>query len=188
MLLQLLTPMHRPTAVCLPGEGGVKDAIIYLLHRAHSHLDQGSGAVRIIFFDFSSTFNTIQSFLLRDKLTEMGVDSHLVTWITGYLTGRPQYVRLKDCSSETVLSPVLFTLYTSVFRYNPESCHVQKYSDDPEIVGCIRGGKEGEYRSTVEDFESGQRLMVSKFKSQTTELKDVACQKAILAKNTNGRY
>ncbi|KAI3359889.1 hypothetical protein L3Q82_014241 [Scortum barcoo] len=70
---------------------GVEDAIIFLLHRSLSHhLDRGSGAVRITFLDFSSAFNTIQPLLLRDKLTEMGVGSHLVAWITDYLTGRPQ--------------------------------------------------------------------------------------------------
>ncbi|KAI3355457.1 hypothetical protein L3Q82_018292, partial [Scortum barcoo] len=83
---------------------GVEDAIIFLLHRSLSHLDRGSGAVRITFLDFSSAFNTIQPLLLRDKLTEMGVGSHLVAWITDYLTGRPQYVRLGDCRSDTVAS------------------------------------------------------------------------------------
>ncbi|KAF7648077.1 hypothetical protein LDENG_00162460 [Lucifuga dentata] len=78
----------------------------------------------------------------------MRVGSHLVIWITDYFTGRPQYVRLRDCFSETVisstgkpqgtvLSPVLFTLYTSDFRYNSEPCHMQKYSDATAIVGCI---------------------------------------------------
>ncbi|KAI4889727.1 hypothetical protein NFI96_033082 [Prochilodus magdalenae] len=41
------------------------------------------GAVRVMFFDFSSAFNTIQPLLLRDKLMKMEVDMHLVTWITG---------------------------------------------------------------------------------------------------------
>ncbi|XP_061736244.1 uncharacterized protein LOC133538608 [Nerophis ophidion] len=31
---------------------GVEDAILYLLHRAHSHLDKGNGTVRILFLDF----------------------------------------------------------------------------------------------------------------------------------------
>ncbi|KAI4899243.1 hypothetical protein NFI96_025341 [Prochilodus magdalenae] len=56
---------------------GVEDAIPYLLHRAHSHLDKGGGAVRVMFFDFSSAFNTIQPLLLRDKLMKMEVDMHL---------------------------------------------------------------------------------------------------------------
>ncbi|KAI3358821.1 hypothetical protein L3Q82_015218, partial [Scortum barcoo] len=51
---------------------GVEDAILYLLHRAHSHLDKGSGTVRILFLDFSSAFNTIQPTLLRDKLKQDG--------------------------------------------------------------------------------------------------------------------
>ncbi|KAI3370771.1 hypothetical protein L3Q82_007307 [Scortum barcoo] len=65
---------------------------VYLLHRAHSHLDKGSGTVRILFLDFSSAFNTIQPTLLRDKLSRMGVDPQLMDWISDYLTGRPQYV------------------------------------------------------------------------------------------------
>ncbi|KAI4889418.1 hypothetical protein NFI96_008497 [Prochilodus magdalenae] len=80
---------------------GVEDAILYLLHRAHSHPDKGGGAVRVMFFDFSSAFNTIQPLLLRDKLMKMEVDMHLVTWITDYLTGRPQHVRIRDCTSDT---------------------------------------------------------------------------------------
>ncbi|KAI3353667.1 hypothetical protein L3Q82_004912 [Scortum barcoo] len=61
---------------------GVEDAILYLLHRAHSHLDKGSGTVRILFLDFSSAFNTIQPTLLQDKLGRMGVDPQLMDWIS----------------------------------------------------------------------------------------------------------
>ena len=114
---------------------GVEDAVLYMLHRVHSHLDKPSRYVRIMFFDFSSAFNTIQPPILRDKLDGMGVDPSFVTWITDYLTGRPQYVRLGNCVSgtllsntgapqETVLAPFLFTLYTSDFKYNSEPCFI----------------------------------------------------------------
>lgn len=114
------------------GKFGVDDAITYLLHRTHSHLDKGKSAVRVMFFDFSSAFNTIQPSKLGDKLLQMGVDAHLLSWIIDYLTGGQQFVRLKDCLSDTVvcsigapqgtvLSPVLFTLHTSDFSYNTES-------------------------------------------------------------------
>ncbi|KAI4880092.1 hypothetical protein NFI96_008261 [Prochilodus magdalenae] len=145
-------------------DGGVDRAnqLNNFYNRAHSHLDKGGGAVRVMFFDFSSAFNTIQPLLLRDKLMKMKVDMHLVTWIIDYLIGRPQHVRIRYCSSDTVisstgapqgtvLSPVLFTLYTSDFKYNSELCHMQKFSDDTAIVGCVRNGQE--YRlSLVEDF------------------------------------
>ena len=83
------------------------------------------------------------------------------SWITDYLTGRPQFVRLGSVLSDvvvsdtgapqgTVLSPFLFTLYTTDFQYNSESCHLQKFSDDSAVVGCIRGGDEGTGQDFVE--------------------------------------
>lgn len=74
---------------------GVDDAVIYLLHQAFSHLESARRTVRVMFFDFSSAFNTIQPSVLRGKLQGAGVDHQL--WITDYLTRRPQYVRLQDC-------------------------------------------------------------------------------------------
>ena len=35
---------------------GVEDAIIYLLHRAHSHLDKSGSTVRIMIFRFFKCF------------------------------------------------------------------------------------------------------------------------------------
>ncbi|TWW81279.1 hypothetical protein D4764_01G0010940 [Takifugu flavidus] len=72
---------------------GVDDAVIYLLHTSLTHLEKAGSTVRIMFFDFSSAFNTIQPRLLGDKLEVAGVDHHLTTWILDYLTQRPQFVR-----------------------------------------------------------------------------------------------
>ncbi|KAI3356796.1 hypothetical protein L3Q82_003452 [Scortum barcoo] len=79
---------------------GVDDAVIYLLQRSLSHLEDAGNTVKGYFFDFSSAFNTIHPSLL---------------------SGAPQ---------GTVLSPFLFTLYTSDFTYSMDSCHLQKFSDD----------------------------------------------------------
>ena len=71
-LLHILRPQVRhaldPLQFAYQEKVGVEDAIVYLMHRAHSYLDKGKGAVRIMFFDFSSAFNTIQPVLLGDKL------------------------------------------------------------------------------------------------------------------------
>lgn len=144
---------------------GVEDAVQYLLHRTHTFLDRESGAVRILFIDISSAFNTIQPLCLKGKLTTIQVDPPLLSWITDYLTDRCQFVRLRTATSdmvmsstggpqETVLAPLLFTLYTVDFMHNTELCHVQKFSDDTAIVGCIRGSDEKEYRAVVKDFTS----------------------------------
>ncbi|KAG5283986.1 hypothetical protein AALO_G00021700 [Alosa alosa] len=90
LVLCILRPQVRhaldPLQFAYQEKVGVDDAITYLLHRTHSHLDKGKSAVGIMFFDFSSAFNTIQPLRLGDKLLQMGVDAHLVSWITDYLT------------------------------------------------------------------------------------------------------
>ena len=73
------------------------------------------------------------------KLQVMVVDEEMISWITEYLTGRPQFVRpgsvlydvvVSDTESPQgmVLSPSLPILYTTDFQYNSESCHLQKFS------------------------------------------------------------
>ena len=102
--------------------------IIFLLDRSLSHVEKPGSTVRIMFFDFSSAFNTIQPALLGDKLELAGVNQHLTSWILDYLTNRPQYVRTQDYVSDTlicstgapqgtVLAPFLFTLYTADFYH-----------------------------------------------------------------------
>ncbi|TWW80679.1 putative RNA-directed DNA polymerase from transposon BS [Takifugu flavidus] len=114
---------------------GVDNAVIYLLHRSLSHLEGTGSTVRVMFFGFSSAFNTIQPSLLRGKIEGAGVDF--------CSTGAPQ---------GTVLSPFLFTLYTSDFSHNSDSCHLQKFSEDTAIVGRVSEGNELEYREVIINF------------------------------------
>ncbi|KAK0135786.1 putative RNA-directed DNA polymerase from transposon X-element [Merluccius polli] len=179
--------IHRPLQFVYHPNIGVDDALIYLLQRVYAHLDTSDAVVRIMFFDFSSAFNTIQPELLGEKLRRMQVESVLVSWVLDYLTARPQYVRLQDCVSETVLcstgapqgtvlSPFLFTLYTSDFQRNSDSCFLQKFSDDSAVVGCVRGGCEGEYRDTIREFITWSnlnhlRLNISKTKEMVLDFR-----------------
>lgn len=52
----------------------------------------------------------------------------------------------------TVLSPFLFSLHTSDFCYNSDDCHLQKFSDDTAIIGCVSDGNDQEYRGVISDF------------------------------------
>lgn len=70
---------------------GVEDAIIHLLQPTHCHLDKAGSTVRIMFFDFSSAFNTIQPDLLCQKLQKTQVKPSTIAWINDYLTNRPQF-------------------------------------------------------------------------------------------------
>lgn len=138
------------------------DAVLYMLHQTLSFLDGPGWYVKLVFFDFSSTFNTTQPLILRGKLEQMEVDPILISWIHNYLTERPQYVRLGDCVSRTlvsntgdpqgtVLSPFIFTLCTAEFACKSASCHIQKYSDDTAVT-CVKGKNEGEYRRLITTF------------------------------------
>ena len=39
--------------------GSTDDAVLYVLENIYSHLEKGGSSVRLMFFDFSSAFNTI---------------------------------------------------------------------------------------------------------------------------------
>lgn len=57
-----------------------------------------------------------------------------------------------------MLSPFLFTLYISDFQRNSESCHLQMYSDDSAVPGCISDGREEVWREPfVSKCERDQR-------------------------------
>lgn len=55
---------------------GVDNAVIYLLHHSLSHLENSGSTVRVMFFYYSSAFNTIVSSQLSEKLEGVGVDCH----------------------------------------------------------------------------------------------------------------
>lgn len=50
---------------------GVEDAIIFLLSRLYTHLDQAASSARII---FASSFDTIRPVLLGEKLIDRQVE------------------------------------------------------------------------------------------------------------------
>lgn len=162
-LRPLVIPSMDPLQFAYQPGIGVEDAVIFLLNRATSHLEKAGSTVRVMFFDFSSAFNTIQPVLLRDRMVYMGVDHHLSAWILDYLTDRPQYVRTRDCESDmivcntgapqgTVLAPFLFTIYTADFMFSSATCHLQKFSDDSAIVGLITNDDDREYRGLIQNF------------------------------------
>ncbi|XP_039896534.1 uncharacterized protein LOC120738979 [Simochromis diagramma] len=73
----LVEPWLDPLQFAYQPRISVENAIIYLLDQAYSHLDIVGSTVRVMFFDFSSAFNTIRPSLLGNKLTEMQVDAPL---------------------------------------------------------------------------------------------------------------
>ena len=120
------------------------DATLTLLHHAFTHLDKPKTFVRILFIDFSSAFNTIQPHLMARKLLNYNVSTKLVLWVIDFLVNRSQCVRFQNSMSSsrttstgapqgTVLSPVLFTLYTNDCQ-GTDVTPLIKYSDDSALI------------------------------------------------------
>ena len=131
---------------------GADDATLSLLLKTYPHLEKTPphSFVRILFFDFSSAFKTIQPHLMSRKFTTLALSPRLILWIIVFLVNRPQFVRSNDVSSVgypsagapqgTVLSPVLFTVYTDDCR-GSEECPVVKCSDDTAITDLSNSHK-----------------------------------------------
>lgn len=67
----------------------VDDIVIYLLKKAHSHLDYNTTVVRITVFGFSSTLSTIRPLLLWVKMGRMQIETSMITWVTDTVSQIP---------------------------------------------------------------------------------------------------
>ena len=97
----------------------------YLYDKASRAMFSLHTLIRLMFFDFSSAFNTTQPHLLPEKVLTMKISIPTVVWVLHCLTSRPQFVKASpDVMSKsirantgapqgTVLSPFLFSLYTA---------------------------------------------------------------------------
>jgi hypothetical protein len=79
------------------------DAISTALHTALSHMDKRNTYVGMPFIDYSSAFHTIVPSKLITKLRTLGLNTSLCNWILGFLTGRPQVVRVGNNTSATLI-------------------------------------------------------------------------------------
>ena len=71
-----------------------------MFEKLYHHTDRAKNgnSVRIMFFDFSSAFNTIQPHLLVQKLLNRNIPGYILAWILNYLTDRYKYVRITSNS------------------------------------------------------------------------------------------
>ena len=119
---------------------GVDDAVLTLLHGAYTHLEKPKSFIRLVFVDFSSAFNTVQPHLMGRKLLWMDVNPHLILWILSFLINRVNGHLSSSRSVSTgapqgsVISPVLYTLYTDDCRSTNPGITYIKYCVDTVIM------------------------------------------------------
>ena len=74
-------------------------AIAYVLHLILEALDSGSCSATLLFADFRKGFDLIDHTILLSKLHSCNLHPYLVRWITAFLQGRSQSVRIGSDSS-----------------------------------------------------------------------------------------
>ena len=102
-----------------------------------------------IYTDFKKAFDKVIHGILIKKLESLGIFGNLLKWFNDYLTGRTQYVKIKNVVSKEIkvlsgvpqgghLSPLLFNVYVndiqSVLR-NSEV--ILSYADDLKFFSTI---------------------------------------------------
>ncbi len=112
-LKDITGPLLDPLQFAYRANRSVDDAVNMGLHYILQHLDKPGTYARILFVDFSSTFNTIIPDTLQNKLTQLSVPTSICQWITSFLTDRQQLVRLGN--SHPTPAPSALELLRVVF-------------------------------------------------------------------------
>ena len=117
---------------------------------------------------------------LITKLRTLGLNTSLCNWILGFLTGRPQVVRVGNNTSaplilntgapqRCVLSPLLYSLFTHDCVVKHDFNTIIKFADDTTMVSLITENDEKAYMEEVRDLavwcqDNNLSLNVSKTK------------------------
>ena len=100
---------------------------------------------------------------LINKLRSLGLNTSLCNWSLDFLTGHPQVVRVGNNTSTmlilntgvtqgSVLSPLLYSLFTHDCMDRHDSNTVIKFADDTTVLSLITYNAETAYREEVRDL------------------------------------
>ena len=141
----------------------------------------------LVGLDISAAFDTLDHATLLKRLEHtFGISGAALAWVSSYLAGRTQFVKIGEKSSTThsccygvpqgsVLGPVLFTLYTSPVAGIIEGAGLRhhQYADDTQLyVSFGRDSKDRavesieELTAIVRDWFQSNGLMLNPDKSE----------------------
>uniref|UniRef100_A0A3P9L4Z8 Reverse transcriptase domain-containing protein n=1 Tax=Oryzias latipes TaxID=8090 RepID=A0A3P9L4Z8_ORYLA len=118
-------------------------AIIDAVEEITNALDKKKYAAGI-FIDLKKAFDTLNHDILLDKLEVYGIRGLALTWVKSYLTGRKQFVKIDEYTSETkeiscgvpqgsILGPLLFNIYINDIFNVSKLMKLILFADDTNI-------------------------------------------------------
>ena len=139
--------------------------------------------VDIVFFDFEKAFDKVNHVILIRKLSDLGVDGQVLSWIRAFLSDRRMRVRVAGVRSHqelvtsgvpqgSVLGPVLFLVYVNNVISNLSS-RCKMFADDIKLyVYCIASDYNDAY---VERTQKDINTLVHTSQSWGLKLNDSKC-------------
>ena len=119
-----------------------------------SLFDHGTKSqIDAIYIDFAKAFDSISHPKLIQKLNFYGIQGNLLRWISAFLSGRTQVVKINDTYSKslnvtsgvpqgTVLGPILFIIFVNDIVKEIKFCDVKIFADDIKLSHVIRNAQD----------------------------------------------
>ena len=122
--------------------------------------------VCLVLLDLSAAFDTVDHQILLERLNMFGLTGTVINWITSYLWGRLQKVVVGDTNSsavplscgvpqESILGPILFTLYTTPLRKicNKHAVTYHLYADNQHLYLAFKPSNAGAKEQCTEQLQ-----------------------------------
>ena len=123
-------------------------ALIKYQHMCLKSLDEGAKSVRVISFDFSKAFDSVQHDILFNKIKKIPINLYIINWMIDFLNNRKQRVKVDGVITEfldinrgvpqgTVLGPIMFTIMVNDIKPVNLSNDLSKFADDITIIAPV---------------------------------------------------
>lgn len=152
-------------------------ALISFTHYLFESLDNSNCFARILFVDFTKSFDLINHNILYHKMLDINLPPHLCVWFLSFLINRLQYVSINNISSGyklisagtpqgTLSGPIDFNLLINDLRFTLEYL---KYVDDTTVISISDDPLDNSLQQAADDLtiwccENGMEINNTKTK------------------------